>query len=158
MSHKRNLCGVWKAFPTLTLGSQRFPRITPSSPTSAARSHRREDVLPLHLDLASRLTGLTDNELALLKLALDKQPKGPTEDDVCELKAFKSWPRERIDKLLGTIKAKFLTAKSPRVLRWANRHLVFREPRERATKPRGQTPGRKRGEALQKAGRHKRGR
>ena len=105
------------------------------------------------------VTGLTDNELALLKLVLDKQPKGPTEDDVCELNEFKSWPRERIDKLLGTIKGKFLAEKSPRVLRWANRHLVFREPRPRAnvTKPRGQTAGRKRGETLQKDGRHKRG-
>ena len=55
VSHKRNLCGVWKAYPTLALGSQRFPRITRSSPTSLARSHHREVFLPLHLDMASRL-------------------------------------------------------------------------------------------------------
>ena len=108
-------------------------------------------------------TGLTDNELALLKLALDKQPDGPTEDDVYNLTEFKSWTRERLDKLLGTIKAKFLTAKCPRVLRWANRHLVFREPHQRAkaapksvSKTNGRKAGRMRGETLQKDGRHKR--
>ncbi|MBC7815334.1 MAG: hypothetical protein IAG10_00375 [Planctomycetaceae bacterium] len=109
------------------------------------------------------VTGLTDNELALLKLALDKQPDGPTEDDVCNMTEFKSWTRERLDKLLGTIKAKFLTATCPRVLRWANRHLVFREPRQRAkaaprfvAKTNGGKAGRTRGETLQKDGRHKR--
>lgn len=108
------------------------------------------------------VTGLTNNELALLKLALGKQPNGPTENDVCKLTEFTSWTRARIDKLINVIKSKFLSGKCRRVLLWANRHLVFREPRPRAKKARkavaktsGRKAVRKPGESLQKAGRHR---
>jgi hypothetical protein len=104
-------------------------------------------------------TGFVGVQMSLLRFAWSKQPGGAKLSDVQEHDDFKHSILNDVDRQLVTIKKKFLRAGCKRVLRWSNKHLVFREPRKTAAKtlpPTKPATKRKRKETVKKAGSHKR--